>query len=616
MYAYEWDTGTGGYALGTDTAEFVAAEIRPVYAEEMTALGFDRHFVFDAAERRPLCWARQTVYLAQGREIARLAEAAYGKPIRVAFVAPEGMALRPVDIGAMAADPRNIRQMDALVASTQRRLKAIYDAYAARCDLAYIAFSGGKDSAALLDLCHRTLPFTVPVVFAETGMDLPGTDAVWEEARQRYPERTFIRAQATHEAIADWELFGPPSQKLRWCCTVRKSAPTISCLRRFVGKSDARFLAFVGVRGEESARRAAYADVSEGGKSGNQVNAMPLLAWGAHEIFLYAFRHGLPLHPAYRQGMPRVGCVVCPMATLRQTLTLRRLFPEETGRFEKTIAEAFDRAFADADDRTRYVVEGGWRTRCSGQSLHLAQEPPECRAHADGSLTLAAPALDAARFLEWAKTVGSPTESRWEAGHGAMRLVLPDGTPIRAEARQGTAHIAPLDGHPLSRGAVKALKGVAAKAMACVCCGACAAECPAGAIAHENGVARIDAMRCTRCGRCHAWQDGCLRFHSIRYAGGTSMELKGINKYNTFGLRPEWVHVLTETREAFGETTRLGNKMIPSAKAWFREAGLTVPGAGTVPTGLAEVAARRGKRDTGLWEAIWMALANRSPLVR
>ncbi len=233
----------------------VAAEIRPVYAEEMTALGFDRHFVFDAAERRPLCWARQTVYLAQGREIARLAEAAYGKPIRVAFVAPKGMALRPVDIGAMAADPRNMRQMDALVASTQRRLKAIYDAYAARCDLAYIAFSGGKDSAALLDLCHRTLPFTVPVVFAETGMDLPGTDAVWEEARQRYPERTFIRAQATHEAIADWELFGPPSQKLRWCCTVRKSAPTISCLRRFVGKSDVRFLAFVSARRPDWATR-------------------------------------------------------------------------------------------------------------------------------------------------------------------------------------------------------------------------------------------------------------------------------------------------------------------------------------------------------------------------
>lgn len=40
--------------------------------------------------------------------------------------------------------------------------------------------------------------------------------------------------------------------------------------------------------------------------------------------------------------------------------------------------------------------------------------------------------------------------------------------------------------------------------------------------------------------------------------------------------------------------------MIPSAKAWFREAGLIVSGAGTVPTGLAEVAARRGKRDTGL----------------
>ena len=616
MYAYEWEPKTGGYALTLQSAAFVSAEIRPVYAEELMALGFDRHFVFDVTERRPLCWARQTVYYARGQEVARLAEVAYGKPIEVAYAVPAGTVLRPVDTAAMAADPRNTRLMEALVAATQRRLKAIYDTYAARCDLAYIAFSCGKDSAVLLDLCHRTLPFSVPVVFSETGMDLPGTEEVWEAAKWRYPERTFILARAEREAVKDWEDFGPPSQKQRWCCTVRKSAPTILRLREVVGKPTARFLAFVGVRGEESARRATYTDVAEGAKSGSQVNGMPILDWGAHEIFLYAFANGLALHPAYRQGVPRVGCLVCPMATLRQTLTLRRAFPAETGRFETAIAQALDRPFVDVVDRERYIVEGGWRTRCSGQSLRMALEPPETRREAGGGVTFVSPAINAARFREWLKTVGDVVRLTDGDTAGLFAVRVPGGMMLRVAIGSGLVRFVPEAG-AIDRRLEKALKAVVAKAMVCVGCGACAAECPAGAIVCAQGGVRIDAARCMRCRRCHAWQDACVRFHSIRYSGGSSMELKGINKYTTFGLRPEWVQELGELRERFGETTKLGTKMIPAAKVWFYEAGLTAAiRGGVMPTALVDVATRLGAWDSGLWEAMWMALANRSALAR
>ena len=63
MYSYKWNRKTGGYTLVPQTGKFVAAEIRPVFAEELKLIGFDEHFDFDENEKRPICWAKQNTYL-------------------------------------------------------------------------------------------------------------------------------------------------------------------------------------------------------------------------------------------------------------------------------------------------------------------------------------------------------------------------------------------------------------------------------------------------------------------------------------------------------------------------------------------------------------------------
>lgn len=211
MYSYKWNKKTGGYTLIPETGKFVASEIRPVYAQELKLIGFDKHFRFDESETRPVCWARQNVYIYRGEEIAKIENVRYGCAIEPEYLVSP-CALKPIDIEAMVAEPENQRLMAALVADTQKHMKEMYDKYMAKCDVAYIGFSGGKDSMLLLDICHRTLPLSVPVVFSDTDMELPDTYKVWEKVQDLYSERTFIKAKADVSAIQNWMTFGPPSK--------------------------------------------------------------------------------------------------------------------------------------------------------------------------------------------------------------------------------------------------------------------------------------------------------------------------------------------------------------------------------------------------------------------
>jgi len=94
------------------------------------------------------------------------------------------------------------------------------------------------------------------------------------------------------------------------------------------------------------------------------------------------------------------------------------------------------------------------------------------------------------------------------------------------------------------------------------------------------------------------------------------MNISGINKYMTFGLKPEWIEVLANEGANFRQTTALGNRMVPSAVTWFREAGLIEDSTAITTTLLLEVGKKRGFCDMLLWQLLWFRLANISPLVK
>lgn len=94
------------------------------------------------------------------------------------------------------------------------------------------------------------------------------------------------------------------------------------------------------------------------------------------------------------------------------------------------------------------------------------------------------------------------------------------------------------------------------------------------------------------------------------------MNISGINKYMTFGLKPEWLDVLANEGANFRQTTALGNRMVPAAVTWFKEAGLIEDSKNIVTTPVLDVGRKRGFNDLSFWQMLWFRLANTSPLVK
>ena len=103
-----------------------------------------------------------------------------------------------------------------------------------------VAFSGGKDSQCCYHLCEEAgIPFSAQ--YSITRFEPP---QLMHFIREHYPDVTFRRAYR-HSLVEDIERSGLPSRWARWCCNAKhKATPGFD-------------IAVIGVRAEESSRRAA-----------------------------------------------------------------------------------------------------------------------------------------------------------------------------------------------------------------------------------------------------------------------------------------------------------------------------------------------------------------------
>lgn len=254
-----------------------------------------------------------------------------------------------------------------------------------------VAFSGGKDSTALLLwLRERGVEFTA--VFCDTGWEHPLTHAYIEEIN-----RTVLGGHLVTVRNPRWtdgmrslvEKRGRvPSIRARFCTEELKVFPMRDYLRDLEGT----VTVYMGLRAEESPARAAK-PVREWSDMYDAWVEYPLLHWTAAEVFACLDAHGVAANPLYRLGSKRVGCFPCVLTGHAELRRFTETMPEVWDRIAELevasgrsffppsyIPERYNtghdarsgKSFPTSDDVRRYVIGA------SADQLALYGETPAC----------------------------------------------------------------------------------------------------------------------------------------------------------------------------------------------------------------------------------------------
>ncbi len=608
MYQYLWDEETGGLLLTTKQSKF-SKEPRPVYASELTILGFDQYWLYPKDDSVPLMWAEANSYIYRGRLVAKTKGGAlYTAPELIILEDPEpnGAPLRFVDIDRMVEKNSNLMKT-----LEQESIQFIYNTYAkykGKVDIFHVSYSGGKDSEVTLDLVQKALPHDdFVVVFGDTGMEFPDTYNAVEKTKLDCERKKikFIIAKADSDPIKNWYTFGPPSSAMRWCCSVHKTTPQLTSLRQFTGKSNLREMAFVGVRGEESIRRSTYEQVSLGAKHKGQYSCNPILYWSSAEVYLYIFLNRLYLNNAYQKGSGRVGCLFCPMATEKSDFINFTLYPEKVKPFVKAIKDLY--IYKNEEDGTTfsYLNNKGWKARKNGRDLIIGVGD-YVETIKNDKLLIAIKSNE--QWKEWLKTVGNLDSHDGIYFLSVTSEIIYNFTVTNRHDGYMEFAFKNIDAknNPTE---FKYIKNCLKKSQSCIGCRHCEANCPYGNISFdENNQVHISEY-CIKCKCCNKLDNGCLVYNSLILpkGGGTTMRSGSIDEYGTHPLKLEWLQQFIKLGNDFDFNHKLGSAMVPMFKKYLRNSGLLTEK--NKYTRLTDHLFRKGLHEESVWALMLVNLS-------
>lgn len=575
MYSYSFDEDTGGIILNSTPTNF-SKEPRPVYASEMDRLGFSKYWSYEKQNDIPYMWAESNVYWYRGRIVARikggdLFNAPSLLPVvdddgKVIFGKELGYVLQKINIDKMSE--RNQEILTLMEDATVKLIVKEYEKFKKRLDLFHVAFSGGKDSAVLLDLVKKALPKgSFVVIFGDTGMEFPDTyEAVVETKKQCERDGTpFYIARSHFNPEESWKIFGPPARVLRWCCSVHKSTPQTLKMREICGKDNYTGMDFVGVRKEESLARSRYEFENFGKKQKGQYSFNPILEWTSAEIWIYIYSNGIYVNRAYKEGNSRAGCLFCPMSGGQSDYFRRQSYREEIDKYIGYIKDSY----MSKDEKVveSYLINGGWNARNNGRDL--ANNPFRCIENISKgvlNITVIDPRTD---WEEWIRTIGVVVQTtkgyRIRFGERDIDFSLePNDNGYSVVIKEEILKANPKFG--------KLFRQVFRKSAYCVGCRVCETNCHNGSIKFENGKVKI--TNCIHCYQCHDIDDGCLLFHSLRHPQGGGRNMKSLNSFADHAPKRDWLVTFFDLKEDFFTNHTLGPMMFDMFRRFLKDAGL------------------------------------------
>jgi phosphoadenosine phosphosulfate reductase len=216
-----------------------------------------------------------------------------------------------------------------------------------------VSYSGGKDSLATLLVVMKAIG-SVPMLFADTGMEFPETYANIETVSRQYG-LDVIRTDGKTKFRDTFAHQGPPAVNARWCCRVCKLTPVANLIRNRWGEC----LSFIGQRRYESATRAQSERVWRNPNVRSQLSAAPIHNWTALHVWLYLMREHAPHNVLYEHHLDRIGCFMCPSSDMALIHGIEAEYPALWAGWQLQL-EAWQQKQKLSPE---WISEGRWRLR-------------------------------------------------------------------------------------------------------------------------------------------------------------------------------------------------------------------------------------------------------------
>ena len=332
-------------------------------------------------------------------------------------------------------------------------------------------------------------------------------------------------------------------------------------------------------------------------------------------MFVFLLSQDLLLNDAYRNGIYRVGCNVCPMSAKWQDSLISHFYSDEMTSSLSTLEKMTEYAKGRLDKQ--YVENGGWQARTGGKILPQGENRIK-EEICDNRLVFII--KNGRQILTDVVTIfGNVVEIK---DNTFIVQTKKGNCELTYDKTSETQVVAVYPLSKLDRYDISALRAIVNKTAYCIGCKACVPQCPSNAFQIVNGKIRIREKSCVHCYNCCTYTDkGCMVAKSLYIR---SDNVKNPDRYRNFGFRQAFYSHFVDNGMKCFEMNVLGKDQYKSLKYWLGDAGIlkkdeSKTGKETINleiTPLGEKLLPLGSYNPFVWAILWVNLAYDSIVAR